>query len=279
MALHTLMSHAGHPLKVNDNFQALTFSSDASSFLETALGNVPGRSMLSVAGFNPLVGTSYEDIWGEGGEYVYPTSAETLEIVSSSADDAAAGTGGRTVVLISLDANFDEQQTTVPLNGVTPVVLTGTHIRTRLLSLVTAGSLLKNVGTLTLRVSGGGNTRLIIEPEIGNSKSSYFTVPNGKVALPQHLFAFAPKDEDITIRGKFRSPEADSPFIIGAEFPIYQADRNLPVLSPPILDQKTDTFFQATSSVNIDVRVTMFMEYIIIDRESIPPVPDILRTF
>lgn len=47
---------------------------------------------LIITGENESVGTTYEDVSGLGGSLSYLSSAASLEILSSSGDDAAAGT-------------------------------------------------------------------------------------------------------------------------------------------------------------------------------------------
>lgn len=75
-----------------------------------AYGQVPGYRRVTALGNNPDVdsGTVPEDIWAGGGAYPWMTGATALEIVSSSANDAAAGTGARTVTINGLDINYAE---------------------------------------------------------------------------------------------------------------------------------------------------------------------------
>lgn len=61
-------------------------------------GQVPGYRRITALGNNPDVDTGiHEDIWTGGGLYPWMTAATSLEIVSDSANDTAAGTGARTV--------------------------------------------------------------------------------------------------------------------------------------------------------------------------------------
>ena len=68
---------------------------------------------------------SSEDVWiGEGAYPGFIASASTTSIASDSADDAAAGTGARTVRVVGIVNNagtWTETQEDVTLNGVTPV--------------------------------------------------------------------------------------------------------------------------------------------------------------
>jgi hypothetical protein len=74
------------------------------------LGQVPGYRRVTAIGNNPDLDTATlpEDIWSGGGQYPWMTGATALEVVSDSANDAAAGTGARTVTINGLDINYAE---------------------------------------------------------------------------------------------------------------------------------------------------------------------------
>lgn len=150
-------------------------------FLQRALqGRIAGVRRVVFGGFNSDVDTATtpEDIWGGEGLIPRPSSAESLEIVSSDANDTALGTGARTVIIRTLDANYLEVIQTVTLNGTTAVALTGTHIRINEGVVATAGSGGVNAGTLTLRVAGGGASRALITTS-GALNQAKYTVPDG----------------------------------------------------------------------------------------------------
>lgn len=72
------------------------------------------------------------DVWrGSGSLIPIPnqTTGESMTIVSTSADDASAGTGIRTVFVHYLDNAWAEASETVTLNGLTPVNLIATNIK------------------------------------------------------------------------------------------------------------------------------------------------------
>lgn len=100
-------------------------------YLLVSQGKIPGMSIVQKFGRNTDVdsGTLPEDMWGGSSTYTgFPVggNAERLAFVSTSADDAEAGTGARTVTIIGLDGNWNQQTETVTLNGLTTVYSTGT---------------------------------------------------------------------------------------------------------------------------------------------------------
>lgn len=144
-------------------------------------GSVTGARRVVFSGFNSDVdiASTPEDIWAGTGLIPAPSVAESWEIVSSSANDTAAGTGARTVQIRTLDANYLEVVQTVALDGITPVALTGTHIRINAGIVLTAGSNATNVGTLTIRVAGAGADRGYISTPEGVLNAAKMTVPDG----------------------------------------------------------------------------------------------------
>jgi hypothetical protein len=120
-----------------------------------------------------------EDVWSGGGAYPWMTAATALEIVSGSANDAAAGTGARTVVIQGLDINYAEVSQTITLNGTTAVAIPISLFRINAALIASAGTGKVNAGELTIRDAGAGTTRAIIPLGYGITKQSIFTVPAG----------------------------------------------------------------------------------------------------
>ncbi len=169
-------------------------------YFDVASGKIPGHSVVNKFGRNPAVGTSISVV-SSTGIYEVPTSAVSLEVLSSDNDDGAGtGLGALTVTIIGLDANWAEQTIDVTLNGTTPVAVPSTWLRVYRAYVTSAGTYgtLTNPtqqGTLTVRVSGGGTTFIIID-EIttgfgtGQSEVAAFTVPAGKTAFVNNFQAW-----------------------------------------------------------------------------------------
>jgi len=111
---------------------------------------------LRLQGINEDIDAGTEDVCDVGGTYtgqpVLPTqAAEALNIVSSSANDAAAGTGQRTLRIEGLNADGVYTEETVTLTGTTPVVTTSTWVRVLRSFGLTAGSGAVNAGAITIK--------------------------------------------------------------------------------------------------------------------------------
>lgn len=158
---------------------------------DVAASRAQGMSIVNKFGRNTDVdsGTVPEDIWEGGGVYTgWATAAETLQVFSSSAADASAGTGARTLRIMGLDANYVAQNETVTLNGTTPVTTTNTFIRVHSASVQSAGSGGVNAGTLTVRQSTTTtNIFLLLQIGVNQSNSSAYTIPAGQTGYMRKL--------------------------------------------------------------------------------------------
>lgn len=159
---------------------------------EVSRGNVAGLSIIHKFGRNTQVGTSIAPVCN-GGFYRTPTGTTTLEVISSSADDSASGTGLQEVTLEYLDTNFDLQAGTIETNGLTASTQTISGIKrlvraygSRSGTYATSSSASQH-GTITVRESGGGNawgtlTEVVSGFGAGQSLIGAYTVPRGHTA-------------------------------------------------------------------------------------------------
>lgn len=161
---------------------------------EVAYGNVSGWSMVRKFGYNSSVGTTIVPIT-QSGVYQTPTALTSLEILSSSANDASAGTGARTIYIEGIGTSYALTSETVTLNGTTAVALVNQYYRVYRAYIVTSGtyatqSSSSHAGTLTIRTSGGGATWCTIGVDsglgLGQSLTGSYTVPHGYTA---HVYA------------------------------------------------------------------------------------------
>lgn len=162
---------------------ALNPSNVAGQLIHT--GRNPIAKSVTIAGHVEGIDTATPPvlIWDAKTNYVFPTSAVSLELVSTSTSDAAAGTGAQIVLVTTIDANGDELIQTVVTNGTTSVALTGTHIAVNFVQLAQAGSNNSNVGNIIVREVGGGATHGFILAGIGAQRAFRYMVPRNRILI------------------------------------------------------------------------------------------------
>lgn len=170
-----------------------------------AEGKFQGYSIVNKFGLNPDIdsGATTEDIWGGDGVYTgWATSAETAQVVSSSANDTAAGTGCRSVRIIGLDANYAIQSETIATAGTGTSNGSLSFIRVHTASCLTAGSGGVNAGAITIRQSTTtANVFLIMAAGRNQSNCSCYTVPAGKTAYMRNLHVAVGTAANVAIDG------------------------------------------------------------------------------
>jgi hypothetical protein len=142
--------------------------------LQVSRGQITGHTAVSIFGYQATVSNVAIPIWENATAYVFATSATALSIASSSATDVSPAA----VTISGLDADFN------PISE--NVILTGTAVATTINSYFRVNSLImtgvasgqtSNVGTITAKQ--GSNILSQINPAIGKSQSTIYTVPNG----------------------------------------------------------------------------------------------------
>ena len=152
--------------------------------LQVARNQIQGHKTLFKFGNNGDINGSVETIWSQGSIYAYPASAIAMKVSSSDANDDAAGTGARTVVVSGLDENYDEVSETVTLDGQTEVLTTTTFIRVFRAFVATAGSGGTAAGTIyvgTGTVTSGVPATIYAAIPLGENQTqmAIWTVPAG----------------------------------------------------------------------------------------------------
>jgi hypothetical protein len=155
--------------------------------LQVARGQITMHSSFCQFGINATVGTSNETVWIGSNTYTFPAAASVLKVSSSSASDAAAGTGARTVQIQGLNAAYEAVVETVTLNGQTEVNTTNSYLRVNKMTVLTAGSGGTSVGNIyagTGTVTAGVPAVVVNQTGIlsNESESAFYTVPAGFTA-------------------------------------------------------------------------------------------------
>lgn len=181
---------------------------------EVSEGNVPGYSLIHKFGAGEVT-TTLAPI-SELKKYETPIAPVSLEIVSTSASDTAAGLGAQSVFVEGVDANWNIVQQIVATSGGTGAVIPTSLIRLHDWYVYTSGTYAtatagSHVGILTIQVAGGGAawSSIPITPfPQGESKIGAFTIPTGYTGwiLRKQVYAAASKNVSAYF---FHRPHAD----------------------------------------------------------------------
>lgn len=129
-------------------------------------------------------------------QYRMPSTAVSLEVVSSSAQDASGGTGALTYTVQGIGPGWVEQSETVDLGGITPVAIPGTWLR-EFRDRTTTTNQYQEIGTyshagdITVREAGGGQTWSVMDstaPAKGSSEIGFYTCETGWIAFIESVF-------------------------------------------------------------------------------------------
>jgi hypothetical protein len=163
--------------------------------LQVARGQISWHKSVSVFGYNPDVDTSRVTVWPYTGVIPLPAAALQMKVSSSSANDTANGTGARTVYVAGLDANHDEIEEIVTLNGQTAVLTTQSFLHINQAYVATAGTSLSAEGDIyfgagTVTAGVPATVYDIIKLDYNQRITGSYTIPAGYTGyLSQGLFS------------------------------------------------------------------------------------------
>ena len=187
-----------------------------------------------------------------------PTSTHLLlwqwTIVSSSASDTMQ------VLVVGLDASYNEVRQTVTLNGTGSVAIPTALFRINS-AIILSGS---NVGNIT--IASGGVTYGYIEATLGTTQACIYTVPAG---YDLYLFRITANSATtngqkyLFIRNVTRASNGRTLRVSEATFAMSQVnyDRQVPFK----IEEKTDFQFEAKSSSSTN-EVAIFVEAVLVKR-------------
>lgn len=163
--------------------------------LAVAEGDIPNHIPWSKIGYRAASGSGVEVAVSPqlaSSEYIFPTVAQTMKIVSSQANDNASGTGARTVLITYLDGSYVEHKVTVTLEGATPVVFAANAFRIQSVRVVTVGSNNAAVGNLSITNNAGDVTYGYVRAGKTRQRQCIWTVPaNRELYITQVIFSAA----------------------------------------------------------------------------------------
>lgn len=140
--------------------------------VQVARGQVMGHSTLNIYGYQSAVTTTNIPLWENATAYTYPVSATLMNLVSTDAADTA------TILITGLLAGYVLATESVVLGGTNPVSTVNAFLRINSMQ-VSVGSATNPAGTVTLKDPTNTTTYAKINPGIGRTQMSIYTVPAG----------------------------------------------------------------------------------------------------
>jgi hypothetical protein len=197
------------------------------------------------------------------------TTAGSLTISSTSADDDETGTGARTVTVYGLDANWNKVSDTVTLNGQTAVALPTVVLHPYLMMINTAGTGGTNAGVLYV----GSGTVTSGQPAVVNcaigtayganqSRIAFMPVPAGYKATVRGGYASSSGLVDIVLYAKYKPFGgvylSKAPVIFGSKSNNIPFDILTPCLPEKTLIKIVGKTFSSTSNISTTVNVAFY---------------------
>jgi hypothetical protein len=154
--------------------------------LQVVRNQIMGHKNVNINGYNTSVGATAIPLWENSSAYVFPSTALTMSVVSSSALD----TGGAKVQIVGLDANWDEISEVITLTGITPVTTTLKYLRINSVIMTAAASgQPSNAGIIT--VTNSGTVYGQINVGLGRSQMSIYSIPAGYTGYVRRINAWS----------------------------------------------------------------------------------------
>lgn len=145
-------------------------------------GAITGHTPFFKLGANLDVDNTEEDVWTQGGKYVFPTSPIQMRInAGGNAQDSAAGTGIQQVIIYYLDTNYASKTEIITLNGANAVNTAATNIlRVNAMRAYRVGTNKVAAATINLTNLAGAVVYRSIATGYTRGRSLVYTVPSGK---------------------------------------------------------------------------------------------------
>jgi len=134
-----------------------------------------------------------EDVISQGGLMTFPSSAETLGVVSSDAADDDGSTGAESVFITGILGDGTQASEVVTLNGTSEVVTTNAYLFVNRAVVLSSGSGLKNAGTITIDQTTSGAVLASIPAGTGTTQQINYRVPSTHRCYINDLYVSADK--------------------------------------------------------------------------------------
>jgi hypothetical protein len=150
MAEFELPDNDVNKYQVQDGSRDEAFLKSLNDIVTNTGGDALNGGVVNKFGFNQDIDIGTELIAAQGGTIAIMTTADTLDIVSSSTEDAAGQTGASYILITGIDENNLLANEYVTLTGTSPVTTTTTFLGVNRAVVITTGSNDANVGNITI---------------------------------------------------------------------------------------------------------------------------------
>jgi hypothetical protein len=224
--------------------------------LQVGRNQITGHDSLDLFGFSNAVGsTAFGPLWEglttNGGNYPFPTTANTVVVTSNSTNDGS----NVSVVISGLNANFSPVTETVVLNGTSNVTTTNSFLRINSAT-TSVGNAQGNVtftqtGTVIAKINAG----------LGQTQMSIYTVPAGYTL---YITYYSADGNTTTTSGAFmntrlRTVLNPSGVILISGQTTYLTNLQIPYGIPLRVVEKTDFEFQFLGSGGAGARQNVYI--------------------
>lgn len=194
---------------------------DNDIYLDIAKGEIPDHSAIIVRGHGTAIttaSTGFSDL-SEFGTMTYMSSAEVIEVQSSSTADSSSDIGVRTILLQGIDNDGVAAQESIEMNGTSTVNSVGTYKRVNTLVGLTVGTNGGNLGNVTAVAATANTTQCYMGANESISQNSHYTVPANHTGYLTQVELNAAKvsgggSPEIEFKGLFRT-STDAAWIQG----------------------------------------------------------------
>lgn len=228
---------------------------DPTLLVDITHGGIPNLKSIGKFGHNSAVSNTGdpEDIWEDGGNLVYLTSAETMTIVSTSTEDDTGGTGAENIIIEGLDNDWKEISEKINLNGTGAVVTTKSFIRINRAYCDDVGSDGVNVGLITIDATIAATRQGSIQANDGQTQKTQFSIPAGRTGYVRHFWANCGKGDDATVRLMVRN--FGKSWRIQREIKLFESVVDIALQSYIKLPAKSDIRVEAISGVTNGINI------------------------
>jgi hypothetical protein len=173
--------------------------------LQVSRGKARGARFVHKFGKNDGINSSIETVWAAGGLHYNPTTAGTVDFVSSSAEDAVGGDGLAAIVVQGLDTNYVEVEESLTLTGLTTATTTTEFLRVNRTYGTDLGSgatiatnpQFSNLGNITgthNNLTTPNDVVVYIPANVGQTQLALYTIPDGHTGYLYHFGASTGKE-------------------------------------------------------------------------------------